>query len=227
MARIRFLGHAAFHIEAAGLNGLIDPFLSGNEQTPFSPSDFEEVNYVFVTHGHGDHLGDVVPIALKTGATVIATVELCNSLSARGVKTHPLQIGGAFRFPFGRVKMTPAWHGSGIQSGEGMLYGGVAGGFLIEADGKRIYHAGDTGLTMEMNLLAEESVDVALLPIGGNYTMDIDDAVRALRMIRPETAVPMHYDTFPVIKASPDEFAEKASGLSFVRVLGAGEAMEI
>ncbi|GAB6281047.1 MAG: metal-dependent hydrolase [Thermovirga sp.] len=227
MARLKFLGHAAFHVEGRGLNALIDPFLSGNDKSPFSPADFPDVNYVFVTHGHGDHLGDAAEIALKSGATVVATVEVCNSLSGSGVRNHPLQIGGAFRFPFGRVKMTPAWHGSGIQSDGGMIYGGVAGGFLIEVDGKRIYHAGDTGLTMEMNLLADESVDVALLPIGGNYTMDIDDAVRALKMIRPKMAVPMHYDTFPVIKASPEEFAQKASGLAPVKILETGESLEV
>ena len=227
MAKIRFLGHAAFHIEGSGLKALIDPFLSGNDKTPFSPADFPDVNFIFVTHGHGDHFGDTTGIALRSGATVVATVEICNILSGRGVKCHPLQIGGAFGFPFGRVKMTPAWHGSGIQSDGGMIYGGVAGGFLIEVDGKRIYHAGDTGLTMEMNLLADESVDVALLPIGGNYTMDIDDAVRALKMIRPKTAVPMHYDTFQLIEASPEEFARKASGLADVKILGSGESMDI
>lgn len=227
MARLKFLGHAAFHIEGRGLNALIDPYLSGNDLSHFSPSDFPDVNYVFVTHGHGDHLGDTAEIALKAGATVVATVEICNYLSGIGISSHPLQIGGAFVFPFGRVKMTPAWHGSGIHSDGGMVYGGVAGGFLIEADGKRVYHAGDTGLTMEMNLLADESVDVALLPIGGNYTMDIDDAVRAVKMIRPKAVVPMHYDTFPVIKASPREFAEKVSGPVSVRVLGIGESMEV
>ncbi len=147
---------------------------------------------------------------------------MCNSLATRGIKCHPLQIGGAFTFPFGRVKMTPAWHGSGIQCDSGMLYGGVAGGFLIEVDGRKIYHAGDTGLTVEMSLLAEDKVDVALLPIGGNYTMDIDDAVRAVGMIKPKIAVPIHFDTFPVIKASPEEFAGKASGLAEIRVMKTG-----
>ena len=227
MARLKFLGHSAFHIEGRDINALIDPFLSGNDQSPFSPSDFPDVSYIFVTHGHGDHLGDTAEIALKSGATLVATSEVCNKLSERGIRNHPLQIGGAFRFPFGRVKMTPAWHGSGISSETGMICGGVAGGFLIETDGKKIYHAGDTGLTMEMNLLADESVDVALLPIGGNYTMDIDDAVRAVKMIRPKTAVPMHYDTFPVIKASPEEFAEKVSGPVSVRILKIGESLDV
>jgi L-ascorbate metabolism protein UlaG (beta-lactamase superfamily) len=227
MARLTFLGHAAFRVEGVGLDGLIDPFLTGNSMTPFSPEDFKGVNYIFVTHGHGDHLGDTPAIAKRTGATVVTTVEMCGVLE--GVECHPLQIGGAFAFPFGRVKMTPAWHGSGVQGGEGggTVYGGVAGGFLIEVDGRRIYHAGDTGLTVEMGLLAEDGVDVALLPIGGNYTMDIDDAVRAVRMIKPRVAVPMHYNTFPLIKASPDEFAAKASGFAEIKVLKPGESLEV
>lgn len=227
MARLTYLGHAAFHVEGEGLDALIDPWLSGNSQTVFTPADFPSVNFIFVTHGHGDHLGDTVEIALRSGATVISTVEMCAHISPEGVNTHPLQIGGAFGFPFGRVKMTPAWHGSGIQTEKGMLYGGVAGGFLIEVDGKKIYHAGDTGLTMEMTLLAADSVDVALLPIGGNYTMDIDDAVRSLEMIRPKTAVPMHYGSFPVIDASPEEFFSKASGITHVKVMKPGESMDI
>ncbi len=227
MARLTFLGHAAFHLEGRGLDALIDPFLTGNDMTHYSPGDFPDVNYIFVTHGHGDHLGDTPEIAKKTGATVVATVEMCSELAKAEVKSHPLQIGGAFTFPFGRVKMTPAWHGSGIQHEKGMLYGGVAGGFLIGVDGHKIYHAGDTGLTVEMGLLADDGVDVALLPIGGNYTMDIDDAVRAVRMVKPRIAVPMHFDTFPVIKASPEEFASKASGLAEIRVLKVGESLEI
>ncbi|HQO83032.1 MAG TPA: metal-dependent hydrolase [Synergistales bacterium] len=227
MARLTFLGHAAFHLEGRGLDALIDPFLTGNDMTHYSPGDFPDVNYIFVTHGHGDHLGDTPEIAKKTGATVVATVEMCSELAKAEVKSHPLQIGGAFTFPFGRVKMTPAWHGSGIQHEKGMLYGGVAGGFLIGVDGHKIYHAGDTGLTVEMGLLADDGVDVALLPIGGNYTMDIDDAVRAVRMIKPRIAVPMHFDTFPLIKASPEEFASKASGLAEIRVLKVGESLEI
>ncbi|HPD98157.1 MAG TPA: metal-dependent hydrolase [Synergistales bacterium] len=226
MARIRFLGHSAFHIEGEGLNGLVDPWLSGNGMSPFSPDDFPEVNFIFVTHGHGDHLGDAPAIAEKTGAMVVGTVELCAALP-EGVKTHPMQIGGAFRFPFGKVRMTPAWHGSGIMADGVMVYGGVAGGFLIEVDGKRIYHAGDTGLTMEMTLLAADSVDVALLPIGGNYTMDIEDAVRATEMIRPRIVIPMHFDSFPVIKASPERFSSLASGHAEVRVLGAGDSLDI
>ena len=227
MARLTFLGHAAFHLEGLALDALIDPFLTGNDMTHYSPRDFPDVNYIFVTHGHGDHLGDTPEIAKKTGATVVATVEMCSELAKDKIKSHPLQIGGAFTFPFGRVKMTPAWHGSGIQCEKGMLYGGVAGGFLIEVDGHKIYHAGDTGLTVEMGLLADDGVDVALLPIGGNYTMDIDDAVRAVRMIRPRIAVPMHFDTFPVIKASPEEFSSKAAGLAEIRVLKVGESLEI
>jgi L-ascorbate metabolism protein UlaG (beta-lactamase superfamily) len=227
MVSIRFLGHACFAIEGEGLKAIVDPFLSGSGVAPVDASNFNDRNYIFVTHGHGDHIGDTVDIAKASGATVIATVEVCHYLAAKGAKCHPMQVGGVYRFPFGKVKMTPAWHGSGITEGDQMICGGMPGGFLLEVEGKKIYHAGDTGLTMEMKLLEEETVDVALLPIGGNFTMDIDDAVRAVKLIRPRIVVPMHYDTFDVIKADPGEFAAKASEAAEVRILDIGESMEL
>ena len=227
MVSIRFLGHAAFAVDGEGLKGLIDPFITGSGVSNVPLSSFYDRNYIFVTHGHGDHIGDTVEIAQKSGATVVSNVEICHYLAKKGVKCHFMQVGGTFTFPFGKVRMTPAWHGSGIQEGDTMLYGGTPGGFLIEVEGKKIYHAGDTGLTYEMKLLEEEKVDVALLPIGGNYTMDIDDAVRAVSFIRPRIVVPMHYNTFEVIKASPEVFAEKVSTLADVKVLAVGETLEI
>jgi L-ascorbate metabolism protein UlaG (beta-lactamase superfamily) len=225
MATIRFLGHAAFHIEGEGLKGLIDPFLTGNPQASEGADGFTDLNYIFLTHGHGDHLGDTVQIAKRTGATVVANFELCHYLETKGLSCHPMHIGGRWAFPFGRVKMTPAFHGSGIFEGDQVIYGGLAGGFLVEVEGKKIYHAGDTGLTKEMELLAEEEIQVALLPIGGNFVMDEADAARAAAMIRSETVVPMHYDTFDLVRADAGRFTELVGDASRVVVLEPGQEL--
>ncbi len=225
MATIRFLGHAAFHVEGEGLKGLIDPFLTGNPQASEGAGSFTELDFIFLTHGHGDHLGDTVQLAKRTGATVVANFELCHYLEGKGLKCHAMHIGGRRRFPFGRVKLTPAFHGSGILEGDRMIYGGLAGGFLIEVEGKNLYHAGDTGLTKEMELLAEEDVRIALLPIGGNFVMDEEDAARAVRMIRPEAVVPMHYDTFDLVKADAGRFADLVGDAARVVILEPGQEL--
>lgn len=218
--KIQFLGHSAFYVEGEGVKALIDPFLEEGAQQDFN---VDELNYIFLTHGHGDHLGSTVELAKKSGATVVANHEICIYLSTFGVDCHPMHIGGRTTFPFGKVKMTPALHGSGIETDEGVINGGNPGGFVIEIAGKKLYHAGDTGLTYDMKLLEIEEIDVALLPIGGNFTMDVEDALRAVGFIKPKVAIPMHYNTFPVIEASPAAFTqgiEKALG----KVLAPGES---
>jgi L-ascorbate metabolism protein UlaG (beta-lactamase superfamily) len=224
MAKIRFLGHSAFYIEGEGLKALIDPFLSDNPVAAAKPEEFNDINAIFLTHGHGDHMGDTISIAQRTKAVVFTCNELAGYLSSKGIKTEGMHIGGRAVFSFGKVKLTPAWHGCPIVEGDEVRYGGVACGFVIEVDGKKIYHSGDTGLTMEMTLLEKETIDVALLPIGGYYTMDIQDAARAVEMIKPRVAIPMHYNTFPKIKADPKEFA-KLVGEMFteVKILEPGE----
>lgn len=228
MAKLRYLGHSAFYVEGINIKAVIDPFLTGNPKSAAKPEDFAELDYIFLTHGHGDHIGNAVEMAKRTGAVVIANTELAGFLSSKkGIKAEGLQIGGRGRFPFGKVRLVPAWHGCPIVSGSEVIYGGIACGFVIEIENKKIYHAGDTGLTMEMQLLAEEDIDVALLPIGGYYTMDIEDAARAVKMIKPRIAVPMHYNTFPKIAADPEEFAELAGGqLTGVKVLCPGDSMD-
>lgn len=207
--KIRFLGHACFYVEEGNWKALIDPFISNNPQASADPSDFGDITHIFVTHGHGDHLGDAALISNKSNATVITNYEIASYLGGKNVPTHPMHIGGRKKFDFGTVKMTPALHGSGIETIGGFIYGGNPCGFVIEVNGKKIYHAGDTGLTMDMKLLEIEHIDVAMLPIGGNFTMDIEDALRAVEFIKPKKVIPMHYGTFPVIQADPAVFKER------------------
>ena len=225
MGMIQFLGHSAFYVEGSGIKALIDPFLTGNPQASEGPDSREALDYIFVTHAHGDHLGDTIAIAQRTAATVVATNELAVYLSGQGLNTIGLHIGGRTKFTFGEVKLTPAFHGSSIFEEGRMIYSDIPCGFLLEIDGKKIYHSGDTGLTVEMSLLEAEGVDVALLPIGGHYTMDIRDAVRAAAFIKPKKVVPMHYDTFPPIKADPSEFKSLLDGKTDVVILKPGEKM--
>jgi len=220
--QIQYLGHSAFYVEAGNLKAMIDPFIPGDVTKAY---DETQLTHLFLTHGHGDHLGDAVALSKASGATVIANYEICHYLGAQGVACHAMHIGGRTTMDFGVVKMTPALHGSGIETPQGMVYGGNPGGFVIEVDGKKLYHAGDTGLTMDMQLLEVESIDVALLPIGGNFTMDVRDALRAVEMIRPAVAIPMHYNTFPVIEADPAVFAAENTA-SQTKILAVGDTFE-
>lgn len=223
--KLTFLGHSSFLIEEGDFKGIIDPFLSGNQASRTKPEDIKDLTHVFITHGHGDHIGDAVQLAKSNDALVITNAEISDYLSSKGLRIHAMHIGGRFHFDFGTVKMTPALHGSGIKTEKGMLYGGNPGGFVIEVNGKKVYHAGDTGLTMDMKLLEAEKIDVAMLPIGGNFTMDTDDAVIAAEFVKPRILIPMHFDTFQVIKADPKEFKEKNKTCDTV-ILEIGESYE-
>ncbi len=226
MARVRFLGHAAFEVVLAGKKILIDPFIKGNPQAAVQPSELSP-DYIVVTHGHGDHLGDAVEIAIKNEATIIAPYEVAVYCGNKGAKTHPMHIGGSYPFDFGVVRLTPAWHGSTIVEEDKMIPSGTPAGVMLEAEGKIVYHAGDTGLFGDMKLLGERfPIDVAMLPIGGNFTMDIDDAAYAVTLLKPKVVIPMHYNTFPVIEASPEEFADKVGDAAKVVILKPGETYE-
>ena len=225
MGMIQFLGHSAFYLEGSGIKALIDPFLSGNPHVSEKASE-SHPNYVFVTHAHGDHLGDTISIAQKTGAVVVATNELAMYLQGKGLEVIGMHIGGRKRFDFGSVKLTPAFHGSGVFEEGVLVCTDTPCGFLIEIDGKKIYHAGDTGLTVEMTLLEEENVELALLPIGGHYTMDIRDAARAVGFIKPQKVVPMHYNTFPPVEADPSELKRLLDGKTDVVILKPGEKLD-
>jgi L-ascorbate metabolism protein UlaG (beta-lactamase superfamily) len=205
--KLRWLGHAAMAIETAGFNVLIDPFFTGNPKAVIS-ADQAKADFILISHGHGDHVGDSIAIAKRTGATVISNYEISVWLEQQGVKkVHGQQHGGGFKHPFGRVKLTLAFHGSALPDGAN---GGNPCGFLLYLkDGKKIYHAADTGLFGDMRLIGEEGIDLAILPIGDNYTMGPDDAVRAVKLIQPKKVVPIHYDTWPVIAQDAQAWAAK------------------
>jgi L-ascorbate metabolism protein UlaG (beta-lactamase superfamily) len=226
-AKLTYHGHACFSVEGAGYTIWLDPFLTGNPQADIRPNDVSTADYILVTHGHGDHLGDALTISRQTSATIISNDEIATYCEEQGVSAHGLHIGGGYSFPFGRVKMTIAHHGSTLPDGG---YGGNPGGFLLDVAYKRIYHAGDTGLFYDMKLLGEEKpIDVALLPIGDNYTMGPDDAVKAVQLLTPRLVVPMHYGTFDVIRQDPRAFADKTkqtTGIDVV-VMSPGQTLSL
>ena len=213
---IVYHSHACFGITVGDTHLLIDPFLSGNPLADVS-ADEVEADYILVSHGHGDHVGDTVEIAKRTGAMTISNFEIKGWLEAQGVESsHPLHIGGGYDFPFGRVKLTIAHHGSALPDG---TYGGNPAGFLLTLAGKKIYHACDTGLFYDMKLIGEEGLDLAILPIGDNFTMGPDDALRAVKLLEPKVVVPIHYDTFDVIQQDPRAFASRVEAETAARCL--------
>jgi L-ascorbate metabolism protein UlaG (beta-lactamase superfamily) len=226
---VRWLGHACLLLETAGKRVLIDPFLTGN---PAAAARADEVaaDFILISHGHGDHVGDAVAIAQRTGATVIANYEISEWLKKQGLKegkVHGQQHGGGYGHPFGRVKLTLAFHGSALPDGS---YGGNPCGFLIYTkDGKKIYDAADTGLFGDMRLIGEEGLDLAILPIGDNYTMGPDDALRAVKLLQPKKVLPIHYNTWPLIAQDGAAWAARvrAETKAEVVVLKPGEVLEV
>ena len=206
--RARWLGHSCLWIETDGHKLLVDPFLTGNPKAAAKAEELDP-DYIFVSHGHGDHVGDTVMIAKRTGATVICNYEISQWLEERGVKAHGMQHGGGFGFPFGRVKLTLAFHGSALPDGAN---GGNPCGFhWFFKDGSRVYDAADTGLFGDMALIGEAGVDMAFLPIGDNYTMGPDDALRAVKLLKPGSVVPIHYGTFGLIEQDASAWAASVS----------------
>jgi L-ascorbate metabolism protein UlaG (beta-lactamase superfamily) len=214
--KVTWLGHAALSLETDGFNILVDPFLSGNPAASISP---EKVNadFILLSHGHGDHLGDTVPIAQRTGAVVITNAELSGWMDKQGIRSHGQHLGGGFHHPFGYLKLTLALHGSGLPDGS---YGGNPAGFLLTTnDDKKIYMACDTGLFGDMRLIGDEGIDLAILPIGDNYTMGPDDALLAVKMLKPDQVIPIHYNTFEVIAQDPKLWAERVEKETAAKVL--------
>lgn len=203
--RLTYLGHSSVLCETDDHTLLIDPFISGNPLASVAADELSP-DYIFITHAHGDHVGDAVSIAKRSGAKVIAIVEICRTLSREGVDTHGMNIGGFYSFPFGRLKLTPAWHSSSFDDGR---YGGMPTGLVLEVDGKRVYHAGDTSLFGDMKLIGALGLDLAFLPIGGNFTMDPEEALEAAKLLGAKRIVPIHYNTFDVIRQDPLAFRDR------------------
>jgi len=201
LARITWFGHAAFSIEMAGNTVLVDPFLDGNPVSPVKASEIDRADVVFVTHDHGDHLGDAFSICKRTGATLMATIELTDYAEENGVKkVAGLNIGGSVGVKGVKLSVVQAFHTASR---------GAPTGVIIEGEGKTVYHAGDTGLFGDMHLLGEfYKLDLALIPIGGYYTMGAREASEAVKLLSPKAVIPMHYKTFPVLAQSADEFVK-------------------
>ncbi|MCC6603766.1 MAG: metal-dependent hydrolase [Anaerolineae bacterium] len=200
-------GHATFSLNINGTRIVVDPFFAGNNPSAKTPVDAVAADFILQTHGHGDHIADTVALARRTGATVIANFEICNWIGAKGhEKVHAMNTGGGYNFPFGRVKMTPALHSSGLPDGS---YGGDPGGYLVTAVDKTIYIAGDTALFSDMALIGRAGIDVAILPVGDNFTMGPEDSVLALAYLQPKMVVPGHYNTWPPIAIDVNAWAEK------------------
>jgi L-ascorbate metabolism protein UlaG (beta-lactamase superfamily) len=224
--RATWYSHACFLISTGSARILIDPFLTGNPLAPVTAGEVS-ADAILVSHGHGDHVGDTVAIAKRTGATVVSNFEIQNWMVAQGVKNvHPQHIGGGFTHAWGRVKLTMALHGSALPDGS---YGGNPCGFLLYLEGKKIYHACDTGLFYDMKLIGEEGIDLAILPIGDNFTMGPDDALRAVKLIEPKRVVPIHYDTFDIIRQDPRSWAERVEKETSAKVvvMQPGDTIEV
>ncbi len=225
--KIRWFGHSAFLIEGSK-KVLIDPFITGNDKAPIKPDDID-CDIIAVTHGHGDHLGDAIFISKRKDVPIVAIYELAQYIASKGANSVGMNFGGTYEYEGVKLTMVPALHSSGITEANFSHSGGLPAGFIVDMDGKKIYHAGDTGLFGDMKLIGEiYRPDIALLPVGGLFTMDTKLATIAARWIKPKIVIPMHYNTWPPIEANPEEMRQdlEREGIKLV-VLKPGEAFEL
>ena len=226
MPTLTWHGHDCFVLEHGGKRIIFDPFLTGNPRADVAAAKLPPLDAILLTHGHADHLGDAVPLAKRFQATVVAPYELALYCQEQGAPhVHPMHIGGAHEFPFGKVKLVVAFHGGKVEGDETGKFTTFPCGYVVTVGGKTVYHTGDTALTLEMQLL-EGRVDVMLVPIGDNFTMGIEDAVRAVSFVKPKVAIPMHWGTFPVIEADPHAFKRAVGKQAEVVVLQPGQSFD-
>lgn len=227
--KLTYFGHSAFLLESQQVTIAIDPFLSGN---PVAPKNIKvKTDYILISHGHGDHIGDALSIAKESSATIVSVFELANFCARQGVKVHPMHLGGAHDFGSFKVKLTLALHGNSTGGDQGPAeYLGNPCGFLIQVADTLIYHAGDTGLFGDMKLIGDlNNIDTALLPIGDNFTMGPEDALEAVKMLNPRQVIPMHYNTWPLIYQDPVAFQRSVeqSTAAKVRIMQPGDTIEM
>ncbi|MBE3589053.1 MAG: metal-dependent hydrolase [Thermoanaerobacteraceae bacterium] len=226
--KVTYLGHACFLLEGEA-SVLIDPFITGNPVAAAKVEDLQP-DLILVSHGHGDHLGDAVAISQRTKATIVGVFELASYCARQGAHTHAMHIGGSHQFGPVKVKLTPAWHGSGLVTDGPAEYLGNPCGFVLTLDGKTIYHSGDTALFGDMAMVGRlHPIDLALLPIGDNFTMGPEDALEAVHLIKPNMVIPMHYNTWPLIAQDPQAFKRVVETQTPARViiLNPGEGYEL
>ena len=219
--KLTYLGHSAFEIETSGKKIIIDPFLI--KVPNYIPTGITDI---FVTHAHSDHLGSAIEISKKTGAKITAVFELANYCSLNGAKTIGINLGGWISYPWGKVSAVPAFHSNMTPDGN---YGGCPCGFVFEIENKTIYHAGDTCLNSEMKTIGEfYQPDIAILPVGGFYTMDIEQAIKASEWLEASAVIPMHYNTFEAINVDINDFEQEIRDINKVPlILKTGQCVEV
>ena len=225
--KVSFHGHSIVKIETNGKMILIDPFITGNSLTDLKVDEVKP-DVIILTHGHNDHLGDTVELAKKYDALVVGIAEIATYIGWQGIRTHGMNIGGGFEFDFGKVTLTPAFHSTGYATvDKQIIYLGLPAGIIFSAEGKTVYHVGDTALYSDMKLIGDKyNIDLAFIPIGDNFTMPPEDAAIAAKWLKAKTVVPIHYNTFPVIQQDPYKFIESLEAKNG-RVMEVGEVIEL
>ena len=225
MVKFNYYGHAAFLLDDGTHRVLVDPFLTGNPMASIAANEVD-CDFILLTHAHGDHLGDAPSIAARTGAAIVAipeVISVCESQACDEIKSHPMNLGGSLDLPFGKVRMTIAQHSAGVA-------GGIACGFVIYIGGKVVYYSGDTALFSDMQLIGrKDAIDYAVLPIGDNYTMGLEDAAMAAQWLNASHVIPIHYDTWPIIAQEVNHYKEVTEAMTRARVniVAPGETIEL